>query len=149
MTVGIYHDPNAGALQNLREYFRLIRESVHPDTYIIGCTCPMFEVAEFVDGMRVSGDIFERWESLIEVFNVIFKRFFMNRTLYISAPDCLMPRKAENEDDDCRRYCTRTDEEIHTFQVAMYAAGGALFISDKLPLMKMTGRSIYTRKCSR
>lgn len=145
MTVGIYHDPNASALQNLREYFRLIRESVHPDTYIIGCTCPMFEVAEFVDGMRVSGDIFERWESLIEVFNVIFKRFFMNRTLYISDPDCLMLRKAENEDDDCRRYCTRTDEEIHTFQVAMYAAGGALFISDKLTLMNDRQIDMYSK----
>jgi hypothetical protein len=47
-----------------------------------------------------------------------------------------MIRKKENEDGDCRRYCSRTDEEIHTFLVAMYAAGGAMFISDKLPLMK-------------
>lgn len=47
-----------------------------------------------------------------------------------------MIRKKENEDGDCRRYCSRTDEEIRTFLTAMYAAGGALFLSDKLPLME-------------
>lgn len=135
MTAGVYHDPEAGALQNVREYFRLVREAAHPATYILGCTCPIFEVAEFVDGMRIAGDIFERWESLIQVFHAVFKRYFMNRQLFISDPDCLMVRKTENEDEDCRRYCSRTDDEIHTFLVAIYAAGGALFLSDKLPLM--------------
>lgn len=95
MTAGVYHDPDAGALQNVREYFRLVRESVHPDTYILGCTCPMFEVAEFVDGMRVAVDIFERWESLIKEFNLIFKRYYMNRELFVSDADCLMIRKKE------------------------------------------------------
>lgn len=145
MTAGVYHDPEAGALQNLREYFRLVREAAHPDTYILGCTCPIFETAEFVDGMRISVDIFERWESVIKAYNLIFKRYFMNRTLFISDPDCLMIRGAENEDGDCRRYCSRTVEEIHTFLVAMYAAGGSLFLSDKLPLMDDRQIDLYAR----
>ncbi len=135
MSAGVYHDKGAGALQNVREFFRIVRESVHPDTFILACTSPLFELAEFVDGVRVAVDIFERWESLLKVFHNIFKRYYMNRTLFISDPDCLMIRKSENEDDDCRRFCSRTDEEIHTFLVAMYAAGGTVMISDKLPLM--------------
>ncbi|MBO5069530.1 MAG: alpha-galactosidase [Roseburia sp.] len=145
MTVGVYHDPEAGALQNVREYFRLVREASHPDTYILGCTCPLFEVAEFVDGMRVAVDIFERWESLMKEFNLIFKRYYMNGNLFISDPDCLMIRKKENEDADCRRYCSRTDDEIRTFLTAIYAAGGGLFLSDKLPLMNEAQIDQYAR----
>ena len=69
----------------------------------------------------------------------------MNRKLFVSDPDCLMIRKAENEDEDCRRYCSRTDEEIHTFLVAIYAAGGALFLSDKLPLIDDRQIDMYAR----
>lgn len=145
MTQGVYYDKSAGALQNVREYFRLVREASHPDTYILACTSPMFEIAEHVDGVRVAVDIFERWESLLKEFNLIFKRYYMNRTLFVSDPDCLMIRKAENEDGDCRRYCSRTDDEIHTFLVAMYAAGGAFFISDKLPLMSDEQIDMYAK----
>ena len=145
MTAGVYHDPDAGALQNVREYFRLAREASHPDTYILACTSPLFEIAEFVDGMRISVDIFERWESLIKEFNLTLKRYYMNGNLFISDPDCLMIRKKENEDGDCRRYCSRTDEEIRTFLTAMYAAGGALFLSDKLPLMEEAQIDQYAR----
>ncbi len=145
MTAGVYHDPDAGALQNVREYFRLAREACHPDTYILACTSPIFEVAEFVDGMRVSVDIFERWESLIKEFNLTLKRYYMNGNLFVSDPDCLMIRKKENEDGDCRRYCSRTDEEIRTFLTAIYAAGGALFLSDKLPLMEEAQIDQYAR----
>lgn len=145
MTAGVYYDKDAGALQNVREFFRLVREASHPDTYILACTSPMFEIAEHVDGVRVAVDIFERWESLLKEFNLIFKRYYMNRTLFISDPDCLMIRKAENEDTDCRRYCSRDDAQIHTFLVAMYAAGGAMMISDKLPLMDDKQIAMYEK----
>ena len=145
MTTGVYYDKDAGALQNVREFFRLVREASHPDTYILACTSPMFEIAEHVDGVRVAVDIFERWESLLKEFNLIFKRYYMNRTLFVSDPDCLMIRKSENEDGDCRRYCSRDDAEIHTFLVAMYAAGGAMIISDKLPLMSDEHFAMYKK----
>ena len=95
--------------------------------------------------MRVSVDIFERWESLIKEFNLTLKRYYMNGNLFVSDPDCLMIRKKENEDGDCRRYCSRTDEEIRTFLTAIYAAGGALFLSDKLPLMEEAQIDQYAR----
>lgn len=138
MTRGRYYDPKANSLTNVRKYFQLAREASHPDTYLLGCTCPLFEIAEFVDGSRISVDIFERWESLVKAFDRVFKRYYMNEELFLSDADCLMIRKKENE--DCRRCCTRTDEEIRTFLTAMYVAGGALFFSDKLSLL--TGEQI-------
>lgn len=145
MSEGVYTDPEAGALQNVREYFRLVREAAHPDTYILGCTCPIYELAEFVDGIRTSLDIFERWESLLSMFNRLLKRYYMNGTLFVSDPDCLIIRKAENEDEDCRRYCSRNDDEIHTFLVAMYATGGAFLVSDKLPLLNDKQIEMYAK----
>ncbi len=135
LTSGVYYEEGAGPLQSLRAYFRTVRESCPDDTFILACTCPLFEIAEYVDGVRIAVDIFERWESLTKEFHRIFPRFYTNGILYWNDPDCLMIRKSENEDDDCRRYCSRTDLEIRTYETAMYAAGGALLISDKLPLM--------------
>ena len=145
LTGGVYYEKGAGPLQNLRAYFKCAREFSHPDTYILGCTSPLLEIAEYVDGMRVAVDIFERWESLIKEFHRILPRFYMNGTLFWNDPDCLMIRKKENEDDDCRRFCSRNDTEIRTFESAMYASGGALLISDKLPLMSEAQIDDYAR----
>ncbi|MCI8331994.1 MAG: alpha-galactosidase [Clostridiales bacterium] len=145
IAAGHHHDPSAGALQNVREYFRLVREASHPDTYILACTSPIFEISEFVDGIRTAVDIFERWESLVKMFNRVLKRYYINENLCIADPDCLMIRKKENEDDDCRRYCSRNDDEIRTFLTAMYATGGALLISDKLPLMSEEQIGLYEK----
>ena len=42
---------------------------------------------------------------------------------------------SSNEDGECRRNCTRTDEEIKTYISAAAASGGTLMLSDKLRLM--------------
>lgn len=145
LTGGVYYEKGAGPLQNLRAYFKCAREYSHPDTYILACTAPMLEIAEFVDGMRIAGDIFERWESVPHIFQRILLRFYLNNSLFWSDPDCLLIRKKENEDDDCRRNCSRTDMEIRTFETAVYAAGGALFLSDKLPLMSEAQIADYAK----
>lgn len=145
LTVGRYYKKDAGPLQCLREFFRCVREATHPDTFILACTSPMFEISEYVDAVRTSVDIFERWESLIEEFQISLKRFYMNKNLFICDPDCLMIRKSENEDDDCRRYCSRTDDEILTFMRALYCCGGVFMISDKLPLMSEKQIDMYSR----
>lgn len=130
---GIHHDPDATALANYRAGLRVFRENVTPDTFILGCTAPLGASAGMVDGMRVSCDVFERWESLLDVFNEVLKRWYMNRRYFIIDADCLIIRKRENEDGECWRLCTRTDDEIRTYVTAMAASGGVLMLSDKLP----------------
>ncbi len=132
---GEFYDKDADALRNMREYFRIMRESVHPDTFVLACTAPLFETAEFFDGVRTSGDIFESWESMHGVFRRNLTRWYLNGVLYHTDPDCLMLRTGAEEDDECMRPVSRTKTENRTFATAMYTCGGALMVSDKLPYL--------------
>ena len=130
---GAHHDPSATALENYRLGLKTIRESVTPDTFLLACTAPLGGACGLVDGMRVSCDVFERWESLRDVFNSVIKRYYYHRNYFLCDADCLIIRKKENEDEECWRLCTRSDEEIRTYITAMAASGGILMLSDKLP----------------
>lgn len=132
---GVHTDPDATALENYRLGLETIRNSVTEDTFLLACTAPLAPAAGLVDGMRVSCDVFERWESLRDVFNSVLKRYYYHRNYYLIDADCLIIRKKENEDEECWRLCTRTDDEIRTYITAMAASGGILMLSDKLPLL--------------
>ena len=135
LAAGVHFDPNATALENYRLGLQTFRENITDDTFLLGCTAPFGGAVGYVDGMRVSGDIFERWESLRCVFNAVLKRYYYHRNYYLIDADCLIVRKKENEDEECFRLCTRTDDEIRTYVTAMAASGGILMLSDKLPLL--------------
>ena len=113
-----------------------MREAVTDDTFLLACTAPLAAASGLVDGMRVSCDVFERWESLRDVFNSVLKRYYTHKNWYINDADCLLVRTKDEEDEQCWRLCTRTDGEIKTYVTAMAASGGAVMLSDKLPLLK-------------
>ena len=132
---GRHRDQHWTAVMNLREGYRVMRSAVTEDTFILGCTSPLAQSAGVVDGMRVSCDIFDRWEAVKDVFMRVFKRFYYHKRLFINDPDCLIIRTAANEDEECRRPCVRNVEEIRTFVTAMAASGGILMFSDKMSLL--------------
>ncbi len=132
---GVHSDPNATALENYRLGLDVFKKNVTEDTFLLGCTAPFGGAIGYVDGMRVSCDIFERWDSVRDIFNATLKRYYYHRNYYLIDGDCLIIRKKENEDEECFRPCTRTDEEIRTYVTAMAASGGILMLSDKLPLL--------------
>lgn len=133
---GVYSDPEFTTVRNFRRALEIIRESVTEDTFLLACTAPLAPAAGLVDGMRVSCDVFERWESLRDVFNSVLKRYYTNGVYYINDADCLLVRTAAEEDGECWRLCTRTDAEIRTYVTAMAASGGALMLSDKMSLLR-------------
>lgn len=133
---GRYYDPSYTVLMNYREGLRLIREAITEDTVLLTCTAPMGGSIGYADGMRTSGDIFEDWSCLLSVFNQNLKRYYYNKVWFNNDPDCLLVRSAENEDEECIRQCVRTEAEIRTFATALMATGGAVILSDKLPLLK-------------
>jgi alpha-galactosidase len=132
---GRHRDQHWTAVMNLREGYRVMRSAVTEDTFILGCTSPLAQSAGVVDGMRVSCDIFDRWEAVKDVFMRVFKRFYYHKRLFINDPDCLIIRTSANEDEECRRPCVRNAEEIRTFVTAMAASGGILMLSDKMSLL--------------
>ena len=133
---GKYYDPTFNTMKNYREGLRLIREAITEDTVLLTCTAPMGASIGYADGIRTSQDIFEDWNCLLPLFNQNLKRYYYNKIWYNNDPDCLLVRNAANEDADCIRQCTRTDEENRTFATALMATGGAMIISDKMPLLK-------------
>ena len=131
----IYSDPDFNSLKNYRECMKVVNESVPEDTFLLGCTAPFLPSVGFVDGMRVSCDIFGDWNSVKEVMNRTLKRYYYHKRLFINDADCLIIRKSENEDGECQRQCTRSDEEIKSYISATAASGGILMFSDKLCLL--------------
>ncbi|MBQ7827526.1 MAG: alpha-galactosidase [Clostridia bacterium] len=132
----VHKDPEFTTMMNYRKGLQVMREAVTDDTFLLACTAPLAAAAGLVDGMRVSCDVFERWESLRDVFNSVLKRYYTHKTWYINDADCLLVRTKDEEDEQCWRLCTRTDTEIKTYVTAMAASGGAVMLSDKLPLLK-------------
>jgi len=133
---GRHYDPSYTSLMNYREGLRLMREAMTEDSVLLACTAPMGPSIGYADGMRTSGDIFHDWECLKHLFNQNFKRYYYNKTWFCTDPDCLLVRNAENEDEECIRPCIRTDGENRTFATAVMAVGGAMIMSDKMPLLK-------------
>ena len=133
---GRYYDPKFNSLKNYREGLRLMREAMTEDSVLLACTAPMGPSIGYADGMRTSGDIFHDWRCLKGLFNQNLKRYYMNKTWFCTDPDCLIVRNSENEDEECIRPCIRTDSENRTFATIVMATGGAMIMSDKMPLLK-------------
>ena len=139
-----FRDPTFNSMKNVKECIRVINEAVPEDTFILGCTCPFAPVVGLVDGIRTSCDIGGDWDSTKQVFNRVLNRLFYHKKLFICDADCLIIRSPENEDEDCRRPCTRTDDEIKTFISATAASGGILMFSDKLSLLDESQREMLS-----
>ena len=130
-----FRDPSFNSMKNYKECLHTIIASIPEDTFILGCTSPFAPVVGLVDGIRTSCDIGGDWDSVRQVFNRVLNRLFYHKRLFICDADCLIIRKPENEDSECRRNCTRTDEEIKSYISATAASGGILMLSDKLSLL--------------
>lgn len=113
-----------------------MREAMTEDSVLLACTAPMGPSIGYADSMRISGDIFHDWNCLRNLFNQNLKRYYYNKTWFCTDPDCLIVRNEENEDEECIRPCIRTDAENRTFATAVMATGGAMIMSDKMPLLK-------------
>lgn len=136
LSPGRHYDPTYTSLMNYREGLRLIREAITEDTVLLACTAPMGPSIGYADGMRTSGDIFHDWTCLKGLFNENLKRYYFNNIWFCNDPDCLLVRTAANEEEDCIRPCIRTDAENRTFATVVMATGGAMIMSDKLPLLQ-------------
>ena len=89
--------------------------------------------------------------SLPDVFSRSLNRSYLANNLIINDADCLLLRKAENEDGECFRNCVRNDREIETYITAMLASGSPIIYSDKLelivkPLKDNEGIYIYSER---
>lgn len=129
-----YKKKGFNALKNFKEMLRIMRSAVTEDTVFLTCTSPVGASAGLAEGVRISDDIFERWDSLKLVAKEVFRRYYCAE--YINTdPDCLMVRTKAQHDEDAFRICTRDEREIRSFITFMSASGGAVMLSDKFALL--------------
>lgn len=134
LAVSGYKKKGFNAIKNFREAIKIMRSAVTEDTVFLTCTAPLGASAGIADCVRISDDIFERWESLRAVAKQVFRRYFIHE--YINTdPDCLMVRTEDKHDDETFRICVRDEREIKTFVNFMSASGGAVMLSDKFSLL--------------
>jgi alpha-galactosidase len=134
LAISGYKKKGFNAIKNFREAIKIMRSAVTPDTVFLTCTAPLGASAGIADCVRISDDIFERWESLCAVAKQVFRRYFINE--YINTdPDCLMVRTEDKHDNETFRICVRDEREIKTFVNFMSASGGAVMLSDKFSLL--------------
>ena len=156
------------------EIARLIVKSVHEavsnQATVLGCNYQFKGGTDFVDTVRVGGDIHARWSSIQENTVSVAARFWSNKRLWINDPDFAL----------CRGFDTSNEEEINRLQPALIAvepentdpqagrydmvdveraqleillsivllSGGAVNLSDKMYMLNESGLDLARRTVS-
>jgi alpha-galactosidase len=135
---GRRHDPERSPVEAYRLGLASIREAIGPERFLLGCGAPIGPSIGMVDGMRVSQDVKEQWDSWLAgwvgrgcgypaargALRTNMVRWFMHRTLWVNDPDCLLVREHNSK---------LSEAETRTLVSVLGATGGMLFLSDDLP----------------
>jgi alpha-galactosidase len=136
---GVHHDPSLNRAQILRRGMELIRETVGPSTYLLGCGAPLGSMIGLVDGMRIGTDVAPDWEpryfgiellfpnepdipSAKNAMQNVLTRSMMHNRWWQNDPDCLLIRESS--------HLTLTEIQSMASLIAM--SGGLLLLSDDM-----------------
>ena len=137
---GRFKDRTKTRAQVLRMGLKAIREAAGPDTFLLGCGCPLGTAVGLVDAMRISEDVDVRWEPSYLNMKPLFRseptmpsarsathntlvRAALHRHWWINDPDCLLLRTGTEF----------TQAEVETQATLIALTGGSLMLSDDLP----------------
>ena len=135
---GQRYDPSLSPVEAYRLGLATIRDAIGPDRFLLGCGAPIGASVGAVDGMRVSQDVKEQWDSRLVAWlgkgcgypaargalRTNMTRWFMHRALWVNDPDCLLVREHNT---------SLTAAETQTLLSVLGATGGMLFLSDDMP----------------
>jgi hypothetical protein len=144
----------------LRELFRLIRESIGEDAYLLACGAPFESVIGIADAHRTTGDVHHYWSHIRQNIRTMQARWWMQGAVGNTDPDFVIVRCESTTDDTklSRRlpkkpwkrggnfYAGREMnlEEAKTLLLASYLSGGDLVLSDALRLLNETGLTLLS-----
>ncbi|HZG78463.1 MAG TPA: glycoside hydrolase family 36 protein [Paenibacillus sp.] len=139
----------------IRELFRLIRETIGDDAYLLACGAPYESVVGIANAHRTTGDTHHYWSHIRQNVRSMLARWWMQGSVGNTDPDFAIVR-CESTTDDRRlsRPLAKTpwrrggnfytgremnEEEAKTLLLACYAGGGDMIFSDALPLLNERG----------
>ena len=136
---GNYYDPTRTRAQALRHGLQALRLAAGPQTFLLGCGCPLGPAIGLVDAMRIGADVAPDWEPTRNGVKFFFRsepdypsarnavqnvltRSALHRRWWANDPDCLLLRPDTN----------LTIDEVQSLAVAASLTDGLIFVSDNL-----------------
>ena len=129
----VYSDPKATRCDAFRMGMQAIRDGAGEDMFILGGTVIIGPCVGIINGSRYGSDITPYWKNPVQlgkeapnlpnvVRNLIVRRY-MHWKLWVNDPDVLIARDDNNK---------LTENEVLFWLDALYMAGGALLLSDRM-----------------
>jgi hypothetical protein len=159
-----FHDPRVGRAEVIRSVFKLIRECIGEECYLLACGAPYESVIGIVDACRTSADIHNHWGMIVQNIHCIFGRWWMQGSIGNTDPDFLIVRNSETTDDrqlnrripviPRARSMHWTDgaemnlEESKVLALAVHLSGGDAVLGDAIDKLNATGIDILNKVIS-
>jgi alpha-galactosidase len=140
------HDPSLTRAQAMRMALDDVRQAAGPDTFLLGCGCPLGSAVGVVDGMRISTDVAPEWHpqlftprlaQLVQretdfagVRNAIrntINRAPLHRRWWLNDPDCLLVRDYDTH---------LTEAEVRSLATVIALSGGIFLTSDDMSRLR-------------
>jgi alpha-galactosidase len=140
------YDPALTRAQAMRLALKDIREAAGPETFLLGCGCPLGSAVGLVDGMRISTDAAPNWKP--ELFTPALSQFLHNEMDFPSIRSAIrntinrapLHRRWWVNDPDCllvRDHDTRLNEaEVRSLATVIALSGGMFLVSDNMTRLK-------------
>lgn len=156
-----FYDPGCSQYEAIRRLFSLIRECVHDDSVILGCSPIEAGSAETSTG-RTGIDIHNTWEHALWCLEGFQYRWGGHRRIWVNDPDFLVVRGPQTDCGDTRRNPidpaahkkTRgrwrrgrdfTLDEARSWAAMVLLAGGNVNLSDRLAMLNGEGMRILEK----
>lgn len=85
------HEPMDGA-EAYRLGLKVIRETLGPERFLLGCWGTPVEGIGFMNGSRTGGDVAATWRGMMPALDATKRWYFLHNVVWYCDPDCLMVR---------------------------------------------------------
>lgn len=143
---GRRYDPTLTRAQAMRLALQDIRDAAGPETFLLGCGCPLGPAIGLVDGMRISTDVAPNWNP--EIFSPMLNRWLETELGFVSARNAVqniisrapLHRRWWLNDPDCllvRDEATKlTEAEVRSLATVIALSGGMVLVSDDMTRLR-------------
>ena len=138
---GRYRDPTRTRAQVLRAGLLALRQAAGPETFLLGCGCPLGSAVGLVEAMRIGADVAPNWHPQYFGTEFFFRpepdmpsarnaiqnsltRAALHRRWWLNDPDCLLARQTQ-----------LSLAEVQALATVIAMSGGLLLLSDDLPAL--------------
>lgn len=164
------YDKNATSAMAFRKGMEILRDCAGNEKFILNCGSPLLQSAGCCDSMRIGPDVGSQWhfplnEHMWQYGNCSIKpamrytiyHHWMNKTLWINDPDCLVARRHSNgiEFREFRKWFGEmiqdesafglTRDEMFAWTKLVWITGGARFLSDDFNLLEDERKALLTK----